>query len=81
MVDSAVSFWRLFFIKKNNPFVMKGLFAFVRKRRFELPCPFEHNDLNVARLPVSPPPQELAFANVQFLGELNKFYVRIFLCY
>lgn len=28
----------------------------VRQRRFELPSPFEHNDLNVARLPISPPP-------------------------
>ena len=49
----------------------------VRKRRFELPCPFGHNDLNVARLPVSPPPRIPFFrsgANFRYFNDYNKFY-------
>lgn len=30
----------------------------MRRRRFELPSPFRHYHLKVARLPVSPPPRE-----------------------
>ncbi len=36
----------------------------VRQRRFELPRPCGHNDLNVACLPVSTPPQQLRIAKV-----------------
>jgi hypothetical protein len=44
----------------------------VRQRRFELPCPFEHNDLNVARLPVSPPPQTFRIESANIYNLLAK---------
>ena len=47
-----------FWFKKNN-----GLFCSplsVRKRRFELPQPFDRYHLKVVRLPISPPPRQAA---------------------
>ena len=41
----------------------------VRRGRLELPWPIGHYDLNVARLPVPPPPLSGAFMKIGGIGQ------------
>ena len=54
----AIARWRIakIFFDGLGPEFSHNPAMMVRSRRLELPRPFGHNDLNVARLPVPPRP-------------------------